>query len=310
MRILRLILALLFCQLLLTDALRAQGKLSSVRNSVRAPDPPPAPSKPKGKKNKKHHHHDDDDDDDRFTLSINFGSDDDDDDHHDHDHGDDSESISLTALFGAIASPWYLPAAALEEDDRRGTTFASFPYNHNQDGYLMFDTHDEKVPRNDTWAIRLLSEYGTDFDGLDRYGGRLFVETAPRLGLDIEWNQWSEDLGPVTDVLWTGDANLIYRFAESEHALFYTGIGGNWLADQFGTDAGFNFTYGFDLFPVEPIVLSNTLDYGRIDSAELIHARSTAGVVFEHVELFAGYDFRKIGGVNISGFVGGLTLWW
>lgn len=297
--------------LLLGTPVFAQGKLSSVREAMTKPKPAKSSSS-----NSSHSHDDDDDDDDdddTTSFGIYFGSDGDchDDGDHHHHHDDDSDGFLAKVFLGAVTSPFWLPVSALERDNRTETNFASFPYNHNQDGYLMFDTLDQDANRDDHWAIRLRNEYGTDFNGLDRYGGRLMLDTSSRLGIDTEWNRWTEDLGSVTDELWTGDINLVVRFAQSEHAQFRTGLGWNWLQDDYlGHQNGFNFTYGFDLFPAEPFVIETTLDLGRIDSSTLVHVRSTAGVVWEHVELFAGYDYRKLDSVNLSGFVTGVTLWW
>ena len=269
----------------------AQGKIVSLREAMSTPPPPKSSSSSSSSS-----HHDDD-----YCY---------------HDDCCDNDDHPFAEFFGkvflvGVSSPFWLPASVLEQDGRTDTNFASFPYNHNHDGYLMFDTLEQDANRDDPWAIRVLSEYGTDFDGLDRYGGRLMLDTSSRLGIDTEWNHWWEDLGPASDELWTGDINLIFRFAQSEHAQFRAGLGWNWLQDDvLGHQNGFNFTYGFDLFPAEPFVIDTTIDWGRIDSSTLIHVRSTAGVVWEHVELFAGYDFRNLDSVNLSGFVGGVTLWW
>lgn len=309
--VLRLLIGLILLSACAT--VHAQGKLSSLREKMTAPKPKEKSSS--SSSSHKHDDEDDDDDDDTTSFGIFFSSDGDCHDdgyhHHHHDHDDDSDGFLAKVFLGAVTSPFWLPVSALERDNRTETNFASFPYNHNQDGYLMFDTLEQDANRDDHWAIRLRNEYGTDFNGLDRYGGRLMLDTSSRIGIDTEWNRWMEDIGSTTDELWMGDINLIYRFAESEHAQFRAGLGWNWLQDDYlGHQNGFNFTYGFDLFPAEPFVIETTLDLGRIDSSTLVHVRSTAGVVWEHVELFAGYDFRKLDSVNLSGFVTGVTLWW
>lgn len=278
--------------LLLAAHCPAQGTLSSVRGAIAESHTPEPESEP----------HEDShgdgcyDDDDESLLGALFGP------------------VIVEGVCWLVGSPFAIPHAILESDPnepRVETDFSAFPYSDGHDGYLIFNAFEMDPPRDDVWGMRLFSEYGTDFTGLNRYGNRLLIETAPRFGVDAEWNLWQEDLGATTDELWTGDVNLTYRFAESERAQFRAGLGINWLSDDFlGNKTGFNFTYGFDLFPAEPFVIETTLDVGRISDSTYLHARSTAGVVWNHVELFAGYDFRSIDDVDLSGFVSGVTVWW
>ena len=96
-------------------------------------------------------------------------------------------------------------------------------------------------------------EYATDFDDLQRIGGHLLLSTRTRFGLDTETSYFQEQLpGDRHDHLWLGDCNVVYRFAQSEHAQFRTGIGFNWMDDPADTDFGFNFTYGPTSSPPNP----------------------------------------------------------
>ncbi|MGE0374361.1 MAG: hypothetical protein AB7Q45_03010, partial [Planctomycetaceae bacterium] len=137
-----------------------------------------------------------------------------------------------------MTSPWWVPAAMVGDEYTREASFPAAPYADAHDGYLAFGFD------NDDWtrplAIRYASEYGNDLSGLERVGGRLQLDTASRFGLDTEWNSWREEIPGGHDTLWTGDANLTFRFAQSEHAQFYTGLGVNWL-DGGESDVGFNF---------------------------------------------------------------------
>ncbi len=102
------------------------------------------------------------------------------------------------------------------------------------------------------WSGRLLMEYGTDFADLERVGGRLQLSTVKRIDFDTEWNSFLENTPSGQDQLWLGDFNAVFRFAQSEHVQFRSGIGFNWLHDDRATDFGFNFTYGADFFPIDP----------------------------------------------------------
>jgi hypothetical protein len=106
-----------------------------------------------------------------------------------------------------------------------------------------------------------------------------------------------------------GDCNVVFRFAQGEHAQFRTGVGFNWLDDPIETNFGFNFTYGADLFPRRPWVLSGTIDWGTLGEAELFRFRTTAGVVFHGVEVYTGYEYLDIDTTQMSGLIGGVRIW-
>ena len=228
------------------------------------------------------------------------------------DEHDSFSSFLITEIFGppilfAITSPWTFPVAILEDDYTMDADFPGYPYSDQSDGYLVFGT-DNDVALN-PFGVRFTSEYANNFSGLERIGSRLQLDSMSRFGLDTEWNYWQEQVPGGDDRLWTGDVNLVFRFAQSEHAQFYTGLGMNWLGGG-QTDVGFNFTYGFDWFPSEPLVVRSVLDMGTIGNADLYHNKTTIGFVYKHLELYTGYDILQIGDTNLQGMIGGLVLWW
>ena len=268
-----------------TTTVRA-GELQSVRDEVRQKSDVPSNTPPK-KKKKKRSRRSDCDDDVGFRLVI-------------------GDLIGKT-LFVAASSPWWVPHVAVDDEWSDWASFPAAPYDDGHDGYLVIDT---LAPiEADGFAARLWTEYGTDFDDLSRIGTRLLVDTGPRFGLDTEWNQWFERTSMGDDTLATGDANLVYRFAQHERIQFRSGLGFNWLKDSQEAEFGFNFTYGVDLFPIEPLVVSGTLDLGQIGDASFVHVRSTAGLVWKRAELFTGYDYQRIGSVDLHGLVAGLQFW-
>lgn len=84
---------------------------------------------------------------------------------------------------------------------------------------------------------------------------------------------------------------------------------GDWLTDSVGNDAGFNFTYGGDWFPIRPFIVSSELDWGEIGHASLFHARITTGVQWHRGEIYAGYDYLDVGNAQLDAWVAGLRLW-
>jgi hypothetical protein len=147
------------------------------------------------------------------------------------------------------------------------------------------------------------------FDGLDNLGGRLLVEDAPRVGFGASWNCLEERDGDRRDTLNIGNCNLLYRFAQGDLGEFRAGLGMNWLNDSTAANIGFNFTYAADIYPRKPWVLSSEIDWGTLGKAQLFTFRTTAGVVFHHVETYAGYEYTDIGREHWDGLIAGLRFW-
>jgi hypothetical protein len=138
----------------------------------------------------------------------------------------------------------------------------------------------------------------------------VLIDTAWRIGFDTSFDRREEELSSTAeDELWTGDMNLLIRFAQNELIQVRAGVGANWLADDTGDDWGFNFTYGGDVMPLRPFILSGEIDWGRLGEAGLFHGRGTVGVEYRHVEVYTGYDYFDVGGTQIHGWVAGTRLW-
>ena len=82
------------------------------------------------------------------------------------------------------------------------------------------------------------------------------------------------------------------------------------MADEIGTEAGFNFTYGVDIFPCEPWIIESTIDWGKLGSADLFHSRTTVGVIYKHLELLAGFDYLDIDHINLETMIFGVRVWY
>ena len=52
------------------------------------------------------------------------------------------------------------------------------------------------------------------------------------------------------------------------------------------------------------------MDAGNAGHAGLFRVRGTAGVLYRGLEVFAGYDYLNIGGVDLQGPLVGLRLWY
>ncbi len=184
--------------------------------------------------------------------------------------------------------------------------FRPYPYD-NTPGYMVDDS--SPVPGR-SFAVRLDADYVEAFDHLDMINGHILVSTASRFDFDARIQHLGETMpnGP-NDELWIGDCNVMLRFAQGAAAQFRAGLGINWLNDPSQTDLGFNFTYGVDLFPTQPFILSTVIDAGTLGHAGLFRFRSTAGVAYKRLEFYTGYEYTDIGRTHWNGLIGGVRLW-
>ena len=136
------------------------------------------------------------------------------------------------------------------------------------------------------------------------------MDTFFRFGLEAGWTQLVErlDEGPL-DSLAIGDVNLTFRIAQHRMVQMRIGLGWRYMADQQGAEHGFNYSLAFDIFPVRPLVISESFDIGMLGEAFFLHNRTSLGFALGPVELFAGYDVMLIGPVLFHGPLSGLRLW-
>lgn len=192
-----------------------------------------------------------------------------------------------------------------------------YPYRRGYPGFLTVhpDTAREvadywqNAPMKTWWGTVSL-EGGSNFDDLHRFGLRAHLDSTSRLGIITGWNFYREKLAcGCTDDLSIGDANLTYRLFQSHLFQMHTGLGLRWLSDRHDTDFGVNVYVGADVFPVRPLVISTSLDFGTLGDANVFHFRATAGLVHKHWEIFSGYDYLSIGDVDLQGPLLGLRVW-
>jgi hypothetical protein len=288
-----LVLVFLWCQ---TPALWAQeGRLQQVREEVRGDD------EHAGKKEKTEKAQRGCDNDDDSVGNWLFG-----------------EAFGWL-FFKACGAPFVLPPALLGDDYRHDGYFLAHPYQHGLPGFMRIEGFlDEGLPPGAspldpqglrTWIGRLTLQESNDFRGLNRVNGQVLLDSSSRFGLQTGWTYLTEGLtGGRHDDMVLGDFDVTFRFAQNEYVQMRTGLGARVLADS-RSRWGFNFTYGGDFFPAKPLVLSGVVDLGTLGSAGLVHARGTAGVIFRGWEFFTGYDFMRIGSVNLQGPTLGLRFW-
>jgi hypothetical protein len=221
---------------------------------------------------------------------------------------DDGTDELLSEVFGpfflaTVAAPFVVPQQLFETI----TLEPSFPAHPYADvaGYLSPADRPGKA-----WGLRVAVEDGNDFSGLNRLGVRAWLDTGSRWGVTTNWDHYVErlDCGCI-DEFTLGDLMLTYRFVQSERVQMHAGVGGRGLFDRYRTRGGFNVLYSADVFPAKPLVLSAQAELGHLNDAFTTRLRGSVGVQLRHAELFVGYDWLRIGGVDLHGPMAGLRLW-
>jgi hypothetical protein len=228
--------------------------------------------------------------------------------------GNDSDDrFSVPGLEALALFPFVIPALALGDDYQTYSLFPRYPYACGLPGNLWLDRSQDGDPRPRGarfWSVEAAAEDGYSFHGVNRVGARFALDTALRFGVASNWDFFQERRPcGCYDELTVGDVNLTYRFAQCDWMGMFVGAGGRVMPDRYDTRAGFNFTYGAEVFPCKPLVLSSSFDLGNLGSASVVRARATVGLIHRHWELFGGYDFYRIGAVDLQGPMAGLRLW-
>jgi hypothetical protein len=226
--------------------------------------------------------------------------------------GDGSDDETALLVGGAVVgtaiatAPYWVPVSMLGDDPFTPSYALRYPYWQAQPG-SMYPT-DATAPRQRKIWGEFSMEYANDFDDLSRLGAHLRISTASRFEFETNWNVFTQDSAAGRDHLTLGDTEVVYRFAESETLQFRSGLGANWLEDHQGLDGGFNFRYGVEWYPAQPWAIKSSADVGELGKAFLVHARTTVGASYQRWELYTGYDFLRVGTVQISGPVAGVLM--
>jgi len=234
---------------------------------------------------------------------------------------DSGEGLGYLIGLGVLGatSPFWLPSLLLDDSLSNPGYFPHRPFAGDDNGYMHIGkggfepVMPEYLSFGDPeflkpWAVRVSVENGNDFGGLNRLNGRVFFDTLWRVGLWTNWTYLHENVDGRSDEALLGDTNRTFRIAQGEHVLVHAGAGFRMLNDHTGSRFGFNLLYSVDLF-VRPLVLSSQFDAGMLDSAWVLHGRATVGYVHRSWEVFTGYDFLRIGTVNIQGPLAGVRFW-
>lgn len=280
----------------LPDSSRAQTRLEQIFANMHGAPSPKAP-KPREQKRTT--------DSNDTNWNDNFGA----------GAGEAVVYLGIAAVVVAT-TPFWLPAALF---DNGGMTFSKYPYAIGGDGMVPFGNCDplavldgywDAQTITKGWSVRASIDAGDNTDDLARVSGQLFIDSNfSRLGLLANVTYYRErTAGDDPDAIMS-DVNLTYRLTQCEWLQMHVGLGGRTWSSLGDFSGGVNAFYRGDVFPVKPVNLSTIFDIGNLDQSLFMHARAQIGVNWRHGELFLGYDWTQLAGVNLHGPAVGLRLW-
>ncbi len=230
-------------------------------------------------------------------------------------NGGSAEDVVL-ALY-IVASPWWLPHAALGDQWGRPFAYLSHPYADGHSGYVLQAGRD--APGHDAsgravlgagTSVRASVEGGLIDPTMTRFGLAGRISGSSRFEVETRWDLFSEALpGGAIDQLWLGDVTVTWQHAVGRHGQFRSGLGVRALVDRGETTYGINFTYGMDLYPVRPLVLHAAVDLGTVGQAVVTQVQASFGLMLGPLELYAGYDQTWIDDIDLGGPTVGLRMW-
>jgi hypothetical protein len=224
------------------------------------------------------------------------------------------QTLGLILVGLATTAPWWGPPTVIDDEYYVAAHFPRYPYFNGEGGYLRLEEYPDVQIH--PWATKTLVDYGTDYDDVNRIGVNWQLDTKKRWGFNGEWVYFDESIAEDdSDHYSFGDMNAIWRFAQSGHAMWWTGVGAHWLDRDHGTDWGYQITYGADVFVGEPWILSGALDWGRTNSdlasnSSFFHGRITLGRQWRHGEAFIGLETLNAGPTEVDTMLFGFRVWY
>lgn len=188
-----------------------------------------------------------------------------------------------------------------------------FPYEKDRDGLIMRVPQADKDHVGRLWSTQANAEVGYLGNEVWKTGfGLDFDYWRIGIGSDLDWLVE----GRLRDAMYLGSTNARFTLIMRPRVRLRIGGGAQYMVDgrtpgqgRREYASGPNATIEAEAFPFRPFTISGRLDYGTLYRAPSILAQATAGVVFRGVQIYGGYEFRRIGDVTLQGPMAGLRVW-
>ncbi|UJR83854.1 hypothetical protein [Sandaracinus amylolyticus] len=162
-------------------------------------------------------------------------------------------------------------------------------------------------------AVRADAEVGYALGGAWRGAVGVRLQLPMQLDLATRYSMFVEPHGGDIRFVVLGGFGIEYRLIDVPGAQLRIGAEARTFYDSIDTIWGGGATFGLDLFPGEPVVLSTELAAAFVGQAFELRARAQIGVLIESVEIFAGYHydglFRDGVHVDLGGPMLGVRAW-
>lgn len=236
---------------------------------------------------------------------------------------DDSSSGGLT-LFGWLFSDSEIdltPAPNRPAGPPRQAGILRYPFADDQRGWLISGLDDPADPTQPA-TVRLRpfggavrGEYTDGSDGLHRWAGAAQC-TFSVLRVEAELHRYLEHLpGDRTDSLTIATGGVALALPLENAFTLLLGAGLSNFHDAYGNESGWYCKAGAEMYPIRPLILNAEVWGGYIRADEydsetfLGGGRATAGVIWNRIEVFGGWQAIWIESVTLDGPTAGLRIW-
>lgn len=221
--------------------------------------------------------------------------------HYDEDDYEDSEGDRALgrAAIQVMLFPWTVPAAVVREYNAHGYSIPLYPYADEPAYTVGREAAPREVKRVARWGLRL----GATARSPQLVSGTFATQLdfSLPITLRLDYRLLTEADGGTRNYAGLGNAELLYRFAESGALRFFTGAGYVQWADVAGLGHGFGLIYGFEAFPIRPITFGSRVSIGVLGESYGFQWRSHIGVMISRYEVQVAYDHVDVGGAQLGG---------
>jgi hypothetical protein len=231
------------------------------------------------------HHHD-------HPRRHDYSYDDDDDD-------DEGDGLAGYVFLQILLLPWTGPAMVMSQLDPEGYSVPIYPYADA----LAYSVPDDPLSSEAQKPFRARLRLGATARNQHLYSGQLAaqIDFVVPLALHVDYRLLTEAEGGTRSFAGLGNAELLFRFAESRGVRFHTGLGYLQWADPDGLGHGVGFVYGFEAYPIRPISFGSRLSIGVLAHTYAFQWRSHLGVMLDRYEIQLAYDHLDLGGAQLGG---------
>lgn len=216
---------------------------------------------------------------------------------------DDASSSSYSGVSGSSGSSSYSGTGSSGWSIQADEVHSLAPYEET-----WWD-EDDRAWRS---GLRLDTELGYAIGGAGRgaFGGRAYLGWV---GLAARYSGFLDPSGEEVRGAMLGRIAFEVFVVNEASGELRLGAGFRHWQDHFGGEYGFDVGLSFDVYPVEPLIVSGELSVGMLGASVVLLARAEIGVMLDSTELFLGYHYEALATqssyVDLGGPLLGVRVW-